>query len=234
MLEDAGWRFFPTAEGGKANIVCEHRTTRRAMGPSANLGADFEKAPDGFVDYLLLNDQDRPLAVVEAERESIHPLDGKEQARDYAHSLGVRHIFLSNGQVYYYWDLRAGNPTRISHLLSIDQLGEAIRWNPDPQKFSTAVNDENYIAVSQDAAWLSYSPAQREEAMLNRKVRLLRGYQLAAIAALQKNYAKGRNRFLFEMATGTGNTLLTAAIAKLFLRSENAHRVLFLVHCLEL
>ena len=234
MLEDAGWRFFPTTEG-KANIICEHRTTRRAMGPSVNLGDDYEKAPDGFVDYLLLNDQDRPIAVVEAKREGIHPLDGKEQARDYAHSLGVRHIFLSNGQVHYYWDLRAGNnPTRISHLLTLDQLGEAIRWNPDPQKFSAAVVDENYIAVSQDAAWLSYSPAQREEAMLNQKIRLLRDYQLAAVAALQKNYAKGRNRFLFEMATGTGKTLLSAAIAKLFLRSENAHRVLFLVDRLEL
>ena len=233
MLEDAGWRFFPTAEG-KSSIICEHRITRRAMGPSANLGDDFERAPDGFVDYLLLNDQDRPIAIVEAKRESIHPLDGKEQARDYAHSLGVRHIFLSNGQVHYYWDLRAGNPTRVSHLLTIEQLGEAIRWNPDPQKFITATIDENYIAVSQDAAWLSYSAAQRVEAMLNQKIRLLRDYQLAAISALQRNYAKGRNRFLFEMATGTGKTLLSSATAKLFLRSENAHRVLFLVDRLEL
>src|SRR5207245_577279 len=41
-------------------------------------------------------------------------------------------------------------------------------------------------------------------------------------------------RFLFEMATGTGKTLTAAAIIKLFLRSGNAGRVLFLVDRLEL
>lgn len=36
------------------------------------------------------------------------------------------------------------------------------------------------------------------------------------------------------MATGTGKTLLSAAIAKLYLRTENATRILFLVDRLEL
>ena len=44
----------------------------------------------------------------------------------------------------------------------------------------------------------------------------------------------GSDRFLFEMATGTGKTLTAAAIIKLFLRSRNATRVLFLVDRLEL
>lgn len=50
----------------------------------------------------------------------------------------------------------------------------------------------------------------------------------------QKEYKKGKNRFLFEMATGTGKTLLSAAIAKLFLSTGNADRILFLVDRLEL
>src|SRR5690606_10487011 len=44
----------------------------------------------------------------------------------------------------------------------------------------------------------------------------------------------GKDRFLFEMATGTGKTLTAAAVVKLFLRSGNARRVLFLVDRLEL
>ena len=44
----------------------------------------------------------------------------------------------------------------------------------------------------------------------------------------------GKDRFLFEMATGTGKTLAAAAVIKLFLRSGNARRVLFLVDRLEL
>ena len=31
MLEEAGWRFLPDAQGRRENIVCEHRVTRRAF-----------------------------------------------------------------------------------------------------------------------------------------------------------------------------------------------------------
>jgi type I restriction enzyme R subunit len=44
----------------------------------------------------------------------------------------------------------------------------------------------------------------------------------------------GNNRFLFEMATGTGKTLIAAAVIKLFLRTSNTKRVLFLVDRIEL
>jgi type I restriction enzyme R subunit len=43
-----------------------------------------------------------------------------------------------------------------------------------------------------------------------------------------------KDRFLFEMATGTGKTLTSAAVIRLFLRTENARRALFLVDRLEL
>ena len=55
-----------------------------------------------------------------------------------------------------------------------------------------------------------------------------------AVKALQKAVKSGSQRFLFEMATGTGKTLTSAAVIRLFLRSGNAHRVLFLVDRLEL
>jgi type I restriction enzyme R subunit len=57
---------------------------------------------------------------------------------------------------------------------------------------------------------------------------------LKAIQALQRAVKDGKDRFLFEMATGTGKTLTAAAVIKLFLRSGNARRVLFLVDRLEL
>ena len=52
--------------------------------------------------------------------------------------------------------------------------------------------------------------------------------------AIQDSVRKGNERFLFEMATGTGKTLVSAAVIKLFLRTGNAKRVLFLVDRLEL
>ena len=51
---------------------------------------------------------------------------------------------------------------------------------------------------------------------------------------MQRSLQGGNDRFLFEMATGTGKTLTAAAIIKLFLRTGNAGRVLFLVDRLEL
>ena len=234
MLEEAGWCFLPDGHGKRENIVCEHRVTRRVFSPNQDLGKDFEHAPNGFVDYVLLNTDDRPVAVTEAKREGIDPLTAKEQARSYAESLGVSHIFLSNGLVHYYWNLRQGNPVKVSRFLPLEELGKAAEWRPDSARLAAATVDENYIAVSQDAAWLSYPPADRAAVMVNKKIRLLRDYQVAGVHALQQAAGPDRHRFLFEMATGTGKTLLSAAIAKLYLRTENATRILFLVDRLEL
>ena len=71
LLEEAGWRFLPDAQGRRENIVCEHRVTRRAFSPSQDLGKDFEHAPNGFVDYVLLNTDQRPVAVTEAKRRAL-------------------------------------------------------------------------------------------------------------------------------------------------------------------
>lgn len=234
LLEEAGWRFLPDAQGRRENIVCEHRVTRRVFSPSQDLGQDFEHAPNGFVDYVLLNTDQRPVAVTEAKREGIDPLTGKEQARSYAISLGVWHIFLSNGLVHYYWNLRQGNPVKVSRFLPLEQLGKAAEWKPDAARLAAVTVDENYIAVSQDAAWLSYPASDRAAVMVNKKIRLLRDYQVEAVRALQTAATAQNHRFLFEMATGTGKTLLSAAIAKLYLRTENATRILFLVDRLEL
>ena len=69
---------------------------------------------------------------------------------------------------------------------------------------------------------------------MQKPYKFLRPYQLRAIQALQDSAAKGNDRYLFEMATGTGKTLVSAAIIKLFLKSGNAKRILFLVDRLEL
>ena len=153
LLEAAGWRFLPDKHGNRENIVCEHRVKKKAFAPNVDLGADFEHAPDGFVDYVLLNTDGRPVAVVEAKKESIDPLTAKEQARAYAAGLGASHIFLSNGLVHYYWNLRQGNPVKVSRFLPLEELGKAAEWRPDPARLAGVAVDETYIAVSQDAKW---------------------------------------------------------------------------------
>ena len=65
-------------------------------------------------------------------------------------------------------------------------------------------------------------------------LRFLRYYQSDAVKSIQTAVKNGKDRFLFEMATGTGKTMTAAAVIKLFLRSGNAHRALFLVDRIEL
>jgi len=77
LLEQVGWRFFPD-KNGPDNIICESRISKKTYSPGTDFGDDFEKVIHGFVDYLLLNLERKPVAVVEAKREGIDPLDSKE------------------------------------------------------------------------------------------------------------------------------------------------------------
>jgi type I restriction enzyme, R subunit len=98
--------------------------------------------------------------------------------------------------------------------------------------------EADYVAVTQnptywnDPRWSDLG--QREAFLKDTELKFLRPYQLGAVATLQDAVRKGQTRFLFEMATGTGKTLTAAAVIKLFMRTGNAKRVLFLVDRLEL
>ena len=114
LLEAAGWRFFDT-DGRPANIRLEANVKFKASDLDA-LGENFEKTSSGSIDFLLLDDKGFPLIVLEAKREDLSPLTGKEQARKYARSQNCRFIILSNGNLHYFWDLQRGNPHLITAL----------------------------------------------------------------------------------------------------------------------
>jgi len=236
LLEAAGWRLLDGA-AGKANVLLENRATVTRAGLDA-WGADFEKVSAGFIDFLLVDDQGFPLAVLEAKAEGIHPLAGKEQARRYAQSQNCRFIILSNGNLHYFWDLRHGGPEVITRFPDRDALDTRRQYRPDSARLAAETVAADYIALSQmpDYARQPGWQDESQRAAFERRegLRFLRDYQLRAVHALQQSAGRGRNRFLFEMATGTGKTLTAAALIKLFLRTGNARRVLFLVDRLEL
>jgi len=95
-LEASGWRFFDD-DDGPANIVLEPKVKLTEKAVDA-LGVDFEQTKNGFVDFLMLDEAGRPLAVLEAKAESKDPLVGKEQARKYARAQNCRFVILSNGR----------------------------------------------------------------------------------------------------------------------------------------
>ena len=137
-----------------------------------------------------------------------------------------------------FWDLETGSPEVITEFPTQESFKHRIQFKPDPKKLSEELINEDYIAVSQRPDILqdpSWSNPHEKQALADRYgVRILRSYQVQAIKALQAEAQVGKQQFLFEMATGTGKTLLSAGVIKLFLRTGNAKRVLFLVDRLEL
>jgi type I restriction enzyme R subunit len=236
LLEAAGWRFFDDALG-RANVVLEPNVKLTQVQIDA-MGNDFDASSKGFIDFLLLDEQGFPLVVLEAKAESKNPLIGKEQARKYARSQNCRFVILSNGNLHYLWDLSQGNPQLITAFPAPDAIKGYTRFQPEPARLIAEDVTLDYIARTQmpaydaEASWKD--DAQRTDFVQKQRLRFMRAYQQRAAQAIQLAVKGGASRFLFEMATGTGKTLTAAAVIKLFLRTGNARRVLFLVDRLEL
>lgn len=236
LLESSGWRFEDGPEG-PANIQLE------AGVKYSELGDDLENAisrsgQSGAIDFLLLDKDKRPLVVLEAKKEAIEPLSAKEQARNYARNCGARFIILSNGNIHYFWDTKHGNPETISRFPTPESITQFENYEPNSQELASTKVDENYIIATQMPNFATdpdFQEASRTKEFLKRNnLKQMRPYQVQALKSIQEAAKEGKQRFLFEMATGTGKTLISAAVIKMFLKSGNARRVLFLVDRLEL
>ena len=126
LLQSSGWRFFDD-EKGTANIALENnvKLTKNAVD---ELGNDFDKTKDGFVDFLLLDEKDFPYVVLEAKSEDKDPLNGKEQARRYAQSQNVYISISTNG-----------------HFVNENNVDMVVENTPDKLIFSVdGLDEESY------------------------------------------------------------------------------------------
>lgn len=189
------------------DILDEHRVRFELDGKS------------GRADYVLCGDRG-VLCVLEAKRPDLDPYDAKEQARGYAENLRAPFVILSNGNEHWFWNYERADQVdafRIERLPSLQDL-ERLRLKnlQPPRPLLTEVIAPNYLKRFKNEI-------------------TLRHYQINAIDEISKQYDRNRKRkFLLEMATGTGKTLLCAALIRRFLATRNAERVLFIVDRIEL
>ncbi|MDD3237759.1 MAG: DEAD/DEAH box helicase family protein [Candidatus Gastranaerophilales bacterium] len=227
LLEDAEWRLIDD-EKGRANVDLEYSTKIKRD----------DKFKTGLLDYLLFDSKGFPLCVLEAKREDINPLFAKDQARAYAMSQNIRFVILSNGNIHYLWDIEIGNPEIITSMPTQESLEQRTGFKPNTKTLYFENITKEYVALMQNPNLLKepdyIDESKRKKFCFDNGYRLLRDYQINAIKALQQSAKEDNNRFLFEMATGTGKTLTSAGIIKLFLKTGNAKRVLFLVDRIEL
>jgi len=174
---------------------------------------------DGRSDYVL-SSQRGPICVLEAKREDADPYEAKEQARGYAENIRAPFVILSNGREHWFWNYQRADQQdayRIERLPSQADL-ERLRLKnlQPPRPLMSEVIGPDYLKP--------YRPDMT-----------LRGYQIDAIDMIARQFDELGNRsFLLEMATGTGKTLLCAALIRRFLATRNAERVLFIVDRIEL
>jgi len=217
-------------------ILTDHEKKKRNV--------DFEVRGKGRNDYTLYNTKGFPLCVLEAKSLEVSREDGgllaaKEQTRRYAKAQKCRFAMISNGESHYLWDTHIGNPVAITVCPTLEELElKQEKYQPDNKRLFDEDVNEDYIVLTQIPDYKESPDFKdqnlKENFIQKNKLRFLRPYQLEALKAIQESAKNGNDRFLLEMATGTGKTLTSCAIIKLFLRSANVKRVLFLVDRLEL
>lgn len=164
-------------------------------------------------DYVLYYKPNLPIAVIEAKDNHHSVSDGMQQALGYAEALDVPFVFSSNGEGFQFHD-RTGMSDQMEREITLSEFpSPADLW----QRYRTwkKLDDEAAAAVVQDyyIGGSSKSP---------------RYYQVNAINRTVEAVAKGQNRALLVMATGTGKTYTAFQIIWRLWKAGIKKRILFL------
>ncbi len=165
-------------------------------------------------DYVLSYRPNVPLAVIEA-KDNNHSLgDGMQQALGYSDDLDVPFVFTSNGDGFLFHD-RTGLAAQTETELGLDEF-------PSPADLW-----ERYCQWKGIDA--PARPVVEQPYYDDGSGRAPRYYQRVAINRVVEAVAKGRNRLLLVMATGTGKTFTAFQIIWRLWKAGQKRRILFLV-----
>jgi type I restriction enzyme R subunit len=168
-----------------------------------------------FADYVLSWEPGVPIAVVEAKDNTNTVSQGMQQALDYAEILDVPSAFSSNGDAF------------ASHN-KVPAAGEDIEIQfpleefPPPQTLWKRYKSFHHI--EDQAEQLVIQPYHSDSSGKEPRY-----YQVDAINRVIEAVAKGQNRVLLVMATGTGKTYTTFQIIWRLWKAKVVKRVLYLV-----
>lgn len=166
-----------------------------------------------FADYLLYSGGKTPIAVVEA-KDNHHPVaGGMQQALGYAEALDIPFVFTSNGDAFAFHDRTGTFPKKESELKLTDF--------PSPGLLKAKYDEWKGLTPAQQAiiATPYHDDGSEKEP---------RYYQRIAIDRTIEAIARGQNRILLVMATGTGKTYTAFQIIWRLWKSRTKKRILFL------
>lgn len=166
-----------------------------------------------FADYVLYYRPNIPIAIIEAKENNFAVGDGMQQALEYGEILNIPFVFSSNGDGFVLHD-RTGTSPEMESTLALEAF-------PAPEQLWSTY-----------CKWKGLTP-EAEHLVLqdyfdDGSGRQPRYYQRNAINATIEAIAKGQNRVLLVMATGTGKTYTAFQIIWRLWKAGRKKRVLYL------
>jgi type I restriction enzyme R subunit len=171
------------------------------------------RGKSNFADYVLFYKAEIPIAIIEAKDNNHAAGDGMQQALEYAEILHIPFVFASNGDGFVLHDRTGMMPELESNL--------PLRGFPSPARLWSIYRE-----------WKGLTPDQEEVVLQDYfddgSGRRPRYYQRNAINAATEAIAKGQDRVLLVMATGTGKTYTAFQIIWRLWKAGRKKRVLYL------
>jgi len=164
-------------------------------------------------DYVLYYKPNIPIAVIEAKDNNHHLGDGMQQAIDYGQALDVPFVYSSNGDAFLEHDfLRCSGQVEreipLAHFPSpIDLWNRYCGIHGIDEQQERIITQEDHTEVGGKEPWY---------------------YQRAAINRTIEAIARGQDRILLVMATGTGKTYTAFQIIWRLWKAGTKKRILFL------
>ena len=160
-------------------------------------------------DYLLYQHDNHPIAVVEAKDNNHAPGDGIQQAMLYAQMLDLKFAYSTNGDAFVEHDFLTG----VEREFAMNEF-------PTPEELFARFRGEEHTTPEVEQI--------REQPYYSSNDKSPRYYQRIAINRTVEAIAKGQNRLLLVMATGTGKTYTAFQIVWRLIKSGLCLKVLYL------
>ncbi|MEH2378835.1 MAG: DEAD/DEAH box helicase family protein [Nostoc sp.] len=184
-------------------------------------GNQTQRGKGKKADYILYYKPNIPIAVIEAKK-NIYPVGhGMQQALNYADILDLPVAFSSNGDSFLEHD-KSGFSSLIERELSLDNFPTPDQLWQKYKKFKEIETPE----VEEIATFDYFFDAKGRQPRYYQQIAINRTVE--AMSTTGYAYAKGQDRFLLVMATGSGKTYTAFQIIYRLWKNGIKKRVLFL------
>ena len=215
--EDVKFRYINeaiTSKGWSKDSIFMEQKVKFTDGKISLHGNLVHREKPKFADYVLYVNKATPIAIVEAKDANHSVSHGLQQAMNYAQMLDVKFAYSSNGEGFAEHDFLTGKE-RTFAMDEFPTKEELI------ERYKNEANDGNGLK-EQELSVIE------QPFCTGQNIFPPRYYQRNAVNRTVGAIAKGQNRVLLVMATGTGKTYTAFQIVWRLLKSGLKKKVLYL------